>query len=228
MIGVRPDPRALAPAALMFMAVLLTLAVTPHVRVGGAVYAPDLEALIPRAFGEWKIDDDALEPISAEVPGDDRAGRIYSQVLNRTYVDDSGRQVMLTLAYGGEQSDALAVHRPEVCYSAQGFKVTIPYDHVIHVADRELEVRVLAAQLGARFEPITYWFVIGDRVATGRMQRKIEQLKYGLTGSIPDGMLVRVSSIEKDTAKAFQLHERFVNDLVGALDADGKTRLIGR
>lgn len=211
----------------MLLTALLTAAVTPRVRIDSIVKAPDLQMLIPQAFGDWKIDTDALEQISAEVAGGENAGRIYSQVLNRTYINGEGRQIMLTLAYGGDQSDSLAIHRPEVCYAAQGFSVTTPHDHVIHVANKNLTVKVLAAQSGPRFEPITYWFVVGNQVATGRLQRKLQQLKYGLTGRIPDGMLVRVSNIDKDTAGAFQLHEQFVNDMLNALDDRGKARLVG-
>ncbi|MCU7891741.1 MAG: EpsI family protein [Candidatus Thiodiazotropha sp. (ex Ustalcina ferruginea)] len=214
-------------AILMVVAALLSVAVTPRLQVGDHIVRVDLEALIPNAFAGWEIDQDELGPIVADAAEDEHIGTIYSQVLTRTYSNKDGRQVMLTLAYGRDQSDSLAIHRPEVCYSAQGFKVTTPHNHLIHVANRPLEVKVVSAQLGWRFEPITYWFVIGNRVATGRLQRKIEQLKYGLTGKIPDGMLVRVSSLEQDTAMAFAHHEQFINDLVLALDTKGRERLIG-
>ena len=33
---------------------------------------------------------------------------------------------MLMIAYGESQSDRLQLHHPEVCYTAQGFRVTRP------------------------------------------------------------------------------------------------------
>jgi EpsI family protein len=78
-----------------------------------------------------------------------------------------------------------------------------------------------------RYEPITYWIVIGRRVVSGRFQRKLEQLKYGLTGKIPDGMLVRVSSIGRDEARNLSRQDSFIRDLYGALDKGALERVMG-
>ncbi|HSX92411.1 MAG TPA: exosortase-associated EpsI family protein, partial [Hydrogenophaga sp.] len=53
------------------------------------------------------------------------------------------------------------------------------------------------------------------------------ELRYGLRGRIPDGMLVRVSSIDRDTAKAHQVQADFANALVGAIDPAVRARFAG-
>jgi hypothetical protein len=63
-------------------------------------------------------------------------------------------------------------------------------------------VRHMASKLAQRHEPVTFWFVVGEHVAVSGQQQKIAQLRYGVQGLIPDGMLVRVSSIDRDTEAA--------------------------
>lgn len=49
--------------------------------------------------------------------------KLYSQTLTRTYINNDGYRIMLSVAYGENQlsSDVTQVHRPEFCYVAQGF-----------------------------------------------------------------------------------------------------------
>jgi hypothetical protein len=56
---------------------------------------------------------------------------------------------------------------------------------------------------------------------------KLQRLAYGLSGKIPDGMLVRVSTIQTDEQRAYQLQDRFVGQLLEALDPGGRVRLLG-
>jgi hypothetical protein len=52
-------------------------------------------------------------------------------------------------------------------------------------------------------------------------------MRYGFHGEIPDGLLFRVSSINRDTAGAFQLQDSFVQALVARLGEPDKLRLTG-
>jgi len=47
--------------------------------------------------------------------------KLYSQILNRVYVNATGYRIMLLLAYGSDQHGSLQADKPEVCYPAQGF-----------------------------------------------------------------------------------------------------------
>jgi EpsI family protein len=119
------------------------------------------------------------------------------------------------MSYGGNQgSDEMQVHRPEYCYVAQGFELKKISDEFLTVPPSKIAVRRLEATQGARVEPITYWITIGDKATLPGVSRKIAQLKYGLTGNVPDGMLVRVSSLSSDRNKAYQLQNIFINELL--------------
>ena len=73
--------------------------------------------------GVWRLD-----PVSSGMvrPAFEAARQfqMYDQVLERTYVHPSGLRMMLSVAYGRQQSVGLQMHRPEVCYRAGGFRVS--------------------------------------------------------------------------------------------------------
>jgi hypothetical protein len=50
---------------------------------------------------------------------------------------------------------------------------------------------------------------------------------YGLSGQIPDGMLVRVSTIDANDAGAYRVQDRFVNQMLDALKPHDRVRLMG-
>jgi EpsI family protein len=68
---------------------------------------------------------------------------------------------------------------------------------------------------------------VGDTVAVNGLKWKIQQLKYGLTGKIPDGLLFRISSIQADDAQAYHIQDVFTRDLLKAMPPDGRQRIIG-
>ncbi|MDP3331933.1 MAG: EpsI family protein [Methylococcaceae bacterium] len=185
----------------------------------------NLESMIPQDFADWKVDDQVV-PIQVDPQRIAALNRIYNQTLSRTYINAHGERVMLSIAYGGDQSDSMQVHKPEVCYPAQGFQML---DLVIGTFDTGygvIPVKRMLAQMSSRLEPITYWITIGDTVALNNLRWKLAQLKYGLTGKVPDGMIFRVSSLgEKETA--YPLHEQFIRDLLKSLSPEVRTRLIG-
>ena len=90
-----------------------------------------------------------------------------------------------------------------------------------------LPLKRLVAGHGSRNEPITYWLVIGRSVASFGYGHRIALLKYGLTGRVPDGMLVRVSSIDDDEAQSFRMQDVFLRDLLAAVTPQFRNRLIG-
>ena len=53
------------------------------------------------------------------------------------------------------------------------------------------------------------------------------ELKLGLTGQVPDGLLFRVSSIDDSTPRAFAMQEAFVSDLLRAVPPVARKRLAG-
>ena len=223
----RVRAKAIVLAGLMAQGAVAAEVTRPTTKVADLGESVQLERLFPRQFGSWRVDDSL--PVILPAPDvQAKLDKIYNQVLSRTYVDATGRRIMLSVAYGGDQSDGTNAHRPEVCYPAQGFELGGSRRGTIDLADgTRLAVRDLTTHLGTRHEPITYWIVVGDSTVTTGMEQKLVQLKYGLRGLIPDGMLVRISSIDADSENAHALHREFVGELAAALDAESRRRVFG-
>ena len=186
----------------------------------------DLEQLFPAAFGVWKVDTSL--PVQLVSPDLQQfLATIYSQTLSRTYINNQGQRIMLSVAYGGDQSDATRAHRPEVCYPAQGFQIISNQISVVETPAHPLRVRQLVAKAGGRIEPISYWVTVGDRTALSGTEQKLAQLSYSTRGVIPDGMLVRVSNIEANSALAYQLHGAFINQMISAMPVSVRDRIVG-
>ncbi|WP_084544768.1 exosortase-associated protein EpsI, B-type [Derxia gummosa] len=221
-----PLRRALAACALMVAAAVGTALLTPTVRRADLIGPPRLESAVPTAFGDWR-----LAPAPAQVvnpPGKFALDQIYAEVLSRTYVNARGDRVMLTIAYGNDQRDGLQMHYPEVCYPAQGFDLLSGRDGMLDTPVGRIAVRRLETLLrGRRAEPVTYWTTVGDKVVRGGIDKKLAEMGYGLRGVIPDGLLFRVSTIDNDSAHAFEVQQRFVIDLIGALPPEQRARLAG-
>ena len=81
--------------------------------------------------------------------------------------------------------------------------------------------------MGPRREPITYWINVSDTVITSVLQKRMLEIKLGLTGQIPDGLLFRISSIDDSTSRAFRSQDAFVSDLLQAVPPIDRKRLSG-
>jgi EpsI family protein len=216
----------LAIGLCMFAAAGLALALKPTERMADSGPKIDLEVLIPKTFGDWKMDE-TIVPLIANPEQEATLNQIYSQTLSRTYVNGKGDRVMLSIAYGGEQSRSMQVHRPEVCYVAQGFQVGELQKSEINLDDATLPVMRLIATQGPRTEPIIYWVNIGGDAVRGNLEQGFARLRYGLTGKVPDGLLFRVSAISKDVQQSYASQEIFVRDLLSSLTPEQRKRLTG-
>jgi EpsI family protein len=186
-----------------------------------------LEDAIPRQFAGWTMDADvAPVPPSPDVQAN--LDKLYSEILTRAYVNERGERMMLVIAYGGDQSDSLKAHRQEFCYSAQGFSIRQVRDDTMRFAGNEVPLVRVHAVKGRRSEPVSYWFTMGDRVAISRTDRLLTQIGHGLRGQVPDGLLVRVSSLSRDPAASYAAHDAFLRDLLGVVGPDARARLAGQ
>lgn len=211
----------------MVLAALLAFGFTPREMLAEKGQKVDLEAMIPQEFGDWQMDRSVL-PLMANPELDTELNKIYNQILSRTYINSHGERIMLSIAYGGDQRDSMQVHKPEVCYPAQGFQILQQVDGKLDTGFGEIPARRLVASQGARIEPITYWIRIGELVAISSTQWKLEQMKYGLSGRIPDGLLFRISSIQSDTAVGYKTQQDFIRVLMEALSPRERQLLIGQ
>ena len=220
--------KALAFVALAAASGGAAVALVPRAGVVEMTAAMPLETLFPATFKGWKIDPDIipLEP-SAELR--QVIQESYDQTLSRTYVNAQGYRVMLSVAYGGRRNQGMDIHRPEVCYPAQGMAVRRDTRETIFEFDAaRLPLKRMVAGSGSRNEPISYWLVIGRSVASFGYGHRLALLKYGLTGHVPDGMLVRVSSIDDDTAQAFTEQDTFLRDMLTVMSPEFRHRLLGQ
>lgn len=202
-------------------------ALARHKTDAGVVRAdpPQLQDSIPAVIDGWRLAPQAPQLVNPQ--GLALLDKIYSEVVARTYVDATPYAVMLSVAYGHDQRGGLEAHKPEVCYPAQGFMLHEQVDHVIKTPFGALRGRRLRASLGARHEPITYWFATADRVTASAWERRTAQLRSLATGTIPDGILVRVSSIDSEPQRAWAKQETFVTQLLRSLPERLRLRLTG-
>jgi len=219
------DVRYLVVGVVMVAAVGVSFAIEPP--KGGKAESIDLKKAVPEAFGEWSLDPQmALIVASPDVEAG--LARVYQQTLSRTYVNAGGERMMLSIAYTGDIDRQMDVHRPEFCYPAQGFDVVgSTRDSQVGTSLGELPVKQLVARYGPRIEPITYWITVGDITATKSWERKLLKLRYRLTGQIPEGMLVRVSSISPDTTIAYQRQGEFIKGMLSAIDEKDRKHFVG-
>jgi EpsI family protein len=219
--------RVVVLVALMGLAALAGELMRPTDRLADRKAKIVLEKQVPEAFGEWRLDTN-IRPVLPDPGLQAMLDVLYSQTLARTYVNAKGERVMLSIAYGSDQSnEATAVHRPEFCYSAQGFRVKPVDKQKLNVGGIEIPVARLLAQLGQRNEPITYWVTLDESATLPGLGRKLQQIRYGLKGQIPDGMLVRLSSLSASQTEAFALQTAFLDQLYAAVPANVRGRYFG-
>ncbi len=216
----------LASAAIL-LAAIFAFALAPRALNAPATAPGDLGELIPTHFGQWTFDPGIVlvTPSPEKRAGDLEAPAnlfgIYSQVLGRGYRSANGDVVMLMVAYGPAQGGQLQAHRPELCYVASGFRITDKTDAEVGYRDGTSRIRItrLTAVKGARLEPVSYWMRVGDTLTHGIVDRQIVRLKFGLRGIIPDGALIRTSTVGLPPDASFRLQDRFIRDLLAAVPA---------
>ena len=222
-----PMPRVLIILALMVLTAVAGVWLRPTFRISEHKPPIALETQVPESFGEWRVDR-SIAPIVPDPGLQAMLDTLYSQTLARTYVNASGQRVMLSIAYGSDQSnEATAVHRPEFCYSSQGFRVENAGTVELQIGGTRIPAQRLLGQLGQRNEPITYWVTLDEVATLPGLGRKLQQIRYGLQGQIPDGMLVRVSSISPAPAEAFAVQARFLEQLYAVVPAEVRARYFG-
>jgi EpsI family protein len=220
-----PLRRSLLIAGAMGAAAAATAAARALLRDGQKAEPPQLQRIVPARFGRWQELPTAPGVVSAHTQ--DLLASIYNELLARVYAADDGYRVMLSVAYGGDQRGALRAHKPELCYPAQGFKLIDVRDAVLDTDHGRIATRMLRTSLGARHEPVMYWFTQGGRTGGSSLQRRVQGLRLALTGQVPDGLLFRVSSIDSDAPLAWQRQGEFVRALLAACTPSARARLAG-
>lgn len=191
---------------------------------------------IPTQFGDWKevsFAGDQVDPGkgTADEPNMDRP---YDDVLMRAYGNSRGDVVLLALAYGRNQRQEVKIHRPDVCYTAQGFQllernaIALPVKGVDGLPVTGMRMLVKAP---GRVEAVSYFIRIGDVFTENAWKIRYHIFRQGMAGRAVDGVLVRASQIvqgaETGSAERFEVQEAFLSDLVQALPPPARHLLLG-
>ena len=220
-----PTRRSVLMAGSM-AAVAAATAAARHVLADGQKAAPpQLLRIVPREFAGWRELATPVTVVSAQTQ--EMLRSIYNEILARIYAATDGYQVMLSIAYGGDQRGVLRAHKPEICYPAQGFKLLGSADTVLATEHGPIPARTLRTMLGPRHEPVMYWFAYAGRTGASAWERRLQSLRMTLTGQVPDGLLFRVSSIDADAERAWARQGDFVRALLGACTPPARGRLAG-
>lgn len=224
---VLPRGRFFVAAGLMLLALLAGKLMQPSRLWAQAIGDPVYATTLPHEFGDWKRSDlgvpAVVNPVQSEM-----LERIYSETVAASYVQKStGRLLILSIAYGRNQSSDTQLHTPEMCYGSQGFKVGD--SQVAHLTTHwgSLPVRHVPTSMGSRSEPLTYFIRNSRRVTTdSSLSRNLARMEVALRGYVGDGLLVRVSEITPRD-DAFALQSRFLTDFLGALTPAQRELYIG-
>jgi EpsI family protein len=215
-------------AVSMLSAGMTANALKPTQKLSASLPPLTLETIIPSQFGEWKMLPSSTGAVVANPQAETLLNQLYAQILNRTYVNSKGQAIMLSIAYGEDQRDSMQAHHPEICYPAQGFQLISNSTAKITTQFGDMPVRRLETSLNEqRHEPVTYWITVGDQATLGGISKKLIEIKYALHNHIPDGLLFRISSIDRDTSNAFMIQEQFARELLTHLTPDQRLRLAG-
>jgi EpsI family protein len=231
---VRHRLQIISASIALVAAAALAHVLAPHQLMARSSATLDLQQMVPKEFGPWKIVP-SIAPVTPAAPegfvppDSENSSRIYSQEVGRGYTDGHGNIVMLMVAYGPVQNFRLKAHRPEICYTAAGFRILAKSDAEVAYSDGAppLKVEHVIAEREARFEPISYWMRVGNDITTGVLDRQLIRLKYGLRGIIPDGALIRVSTVGLGAEASYRVQNRFIRDLLAALAPQDKKFFVG-
>jgi EpsI family protein len=185
-----------------------------------------LESMVPRQFGRWKqleLSTGIVNPQQEQL-----LSELYSDQLTRSYVSPEGYRIMLSIAYGKNQNDSFQVHLPEICYPAQGFQVNAANKLTLNTPFGDVPAKRLETTYQSqRVEPVTYWTTIGDQATGSSVDKKLKEMEYAMKGLIADGLLFRVSSVDTNIPRAYDIQGQFINELLSAIPAKDRLRLAG-
>lgn len=183
-----------------------------------------LDDLIPATIGPWRF----FTRDGVVLPQLDGPSEGYDQVVSRTYEAPGLPPVMLAIAYGSTQGGSLQLHRPEVCYPSQGFRLSGTSLPQIDVGlSSALPSRAFTARRDDRVEQVLYWSRISERFPRTSAEEYLAILGAVLRGAVPDGVLVRFSTIDADAAQSRAILAGFARGLLDAAPPRARAILVG-
>lgn len=223
--------RALSIGCALVTAALLAIAAAPQ--PDSVEASADLESSVPVRFGDWEERPSPFVQVSLATGVEANMNQPYDQTVMRTYENSEGQVVYLALAWGAQQRQEVKVHRPDLCYVAQGFKVaeleTHRFSDIRTPAGEQVVGKHMLALTSGGGEAVSYWIRIGTLYSEDAFETRLRILRDGLAGRIPDGILVRASMRlrrPEDANEAWPLLDKFLHQLVDATQVPVRTMLV--
>jgi EpsI family protein len=215
--------RALVFGSLLGAAGIAALMRQPLLSLPGSD-PPRLETLVPPRIGSWSQMGGGDLVLPADVP----KSEFYDQELKRVYFSDNAPAMMLLIAYCARpQQGLLQVHDPRICYPGAGFELLESGGTSLPLgAGASLEAESFVGVRPGRTEQVLYWMRAGSEITRPGQDQHLAIVKAMLSGSVPDGLLVRISALGHDPAILRQIRI-FARALLQSLSAEGKRLLIG-
>lgn len=224
-----PSSPMLDRRAMVIGAALLGMGGVAMARQPAPVASPvlknALERLIPLQVGGWSYHDASGIVLP---PPDALSDSLYSGLVTRSYVSPGRPPIMLLVAYSNVQDGMLQVHRPEVCYPAGGYRLSpTRVEEVPNGLGGAISANIFSADGVSRTEQVLYWTRVGAFFPTSWLDQRIAVVRANVAGSIPDGVLVRVSTLAPDMASAQADLTAFAAQLVRAASPAARRLMIG-
>ena len=192
-----------------------------------------LDRLAGDRIGPWQRVPTRLRAVDTTVDdGTGRRDQPYDVTLVHDYRGPDGTVVTLVLAYRRALVQEGKIHRPEVCYVAQGYVLSGRHERRL-AADRGVAAIAFLGSGTQRDEQVLYWIRIGDAVTNSATGMRLTLFGQALRGRVPDGLLVRAAIATAPGAgkRDSALHEAqlsgFLADLLAAQSGPGRAVLTG-
>jgi EpsI family protein len=184
-----------------------------------------LARIMPSRFGDWR----SVEAGGVVLPPEsEMSEKAYNDVLVRVYEREGGDAVALLLAYGSLQGRDMQLHRPELCYPAAGFAIRGAETVDLRLPNQPaISARLLDTASQTRPEQVLYWTRVGNDFPTTQLAQRWSVVRHNLQGEVPDGILVRTSTVAADAPAALPVLRSFVQSLVGDAPPAARKLLMG-
>jgi EpsI family protein len=169
---------------------------------------------IPFKVGGWT----SQKSQEIVLPPQDDSNKLYENQETRVYQGPGLPTIMFLVAFSSIQQNDVQVHRPEICYPASGFPIVQTAPTNIAYQNREFSGRELIADRGGLHERIIYWIRVGNSFPTSWREQRITMALANLSGSIPDGVLFRVSAIEEPGESKSAILRKFITAFLDEAD----------
>ena len=218
--------KSAALVSSLLAAALTAILLAPNLSQNGAQQS--LEQFLPEKVGGWQVVNTST--IQVGLSTDTGIDQPYDQTVMRSYINPHGKVLHLAVAWGQKQRQEVKIHRPELCYPAQGFEVISLENTTFAVAQANPVTgkRMVRNRYG-QLEAVSYWIRIGSIYSDSPWQTRKHILLEGLSGHLLDGVLVRVSQpvgTQAQLEHAFKLQEEFAARLVADTRPPARAMLV--